>query len=262
MPDFRAARAPRRDVRHRRRPLRDRIVARDEPGRPEGVAEEAGLEMVIVCGHNMGDIFRRNASTSACTSCRARGGRRRAGRRRVHVRSGHARLTNETQGKTYEPVPLSPKEDEIRRAAASSRSAAASSRVGRRRAPAIDWPDPTARADDDDRADRLGASRRQGSAADVRPGDDAARLRRSAAGVGRHRAVRDPHLQPDHRRQHDLSAAGGDRQRSLRLHRKSDDDDKQTASAASSRGCTASRSRTTRRRATASSTSIFPSRGW
>ena len=29
----------------------------------------------------------------------------------------------------------------------------------------------------------------------------------------------DPHLQPDHRRQHDLSAAGGDRQRSLRLHR-------------------------------------------
>ena len=34
------------------------------------------------------------------------------------------------------------------------------------------------------------------------------------------------------------------------------------ASDASSRGCTASRSRTTRRRATASSISIFPSRGW
>src|SRR5689334_21146417 len=27
----------------------------------KGVAEEAGLEMVVVCGSNMGDIFRRNA---------------------------------------------------------------------------------------------------------------------------------------------------------------------------------------------------------
>ena len=51
------------------------------------------------------------------------------------------------------------------------------------------------------------------------PGATLTRLRRSAAGVGRHRAVLDPHLQPDHRRQHDLSAPGGDRQRSLRLHR-------------------------------------------
>src|SRR4030095_11664547 len=31
------------------------------PAGLKGVAEEAGLEMVIVCGHNMGDIFRRNA---------------------------------------------------------------------------------------------------------------------------------------------------------------------------------------------------------
>ena len=36
------------------------------------------------------------------------------------------RLTNVTQAKTYEPLPLTPKEDEIRRTAASSRSAAAS----------------------------------------------------------------------------------------------------------------------------------------
>ena len=50
-------------------------------------------------------------------------------------------------------------------------------------------------------------------------GRDAARLRRPAAGVGRHGAVRDPHLQSDHRRRRHLSAAGGDRQRSLRLHR-------------------------------------------
>src|SRR5258708_20975020 len=31
------------------------------PAGLKGVAEEAGLELVIVCGGNMGDIFRRNA---------------------------------------------------------------------------------------------------------------------------------------------------------------------------------------------------------
>ena len=31
------------------------------PAGLKAVAEEAGLEMVIVCGQNMGDIFRRNA---------------------------------------------------------------------------------------------------------------------------------------------------------------------------------------------------------
>ncbi len=31
------------------------------PAGLKGIAEEAGLEMVVVCGHNMGDIFRRNA---------------------------------------------------------------------------------------------------------------------------------------------------------------------------------------------------------
>src|SRR2546426_6620286 len=31
------------------------------PAGLKAIAEEAGFEMVIVCGHNMGDIFRRNA---------------------------------------------------------------------------------------------------------------------------------------------------------------------------------------------------------
>ena len=31
------------------------------PAGLKAVAEEAGLEMVVVCGNNMGDIFRRNA---------------------------------------------------------------------------------------------------------------------------------------------------------------------------------------------------------
>ena len=128
------------------------------------------------------------------------------------------RLTNVTQGKTYEPVPLTPKEDEIRRSGGIFAVGRREFRPSVERAPRIDWPDAEQRAaHDDDRADRLGASRRQDRRGRARR--DAARLRRSAAGVGRHGAVRDPHLQPDHRRQHDLSAAGGDRQRSLRLHR-------------------------------------------
>jgi len=86
------------------------------PAGLKGVAEEVGLEMVIVCGHNMGDIFRRNAFNLG-----------------LHVvQSPEAvadatdddemtfdpvtrQLANVTRGKTYEPVPLSAKEEEIRR---------------------------------------------------------------------------------------------------------------------------------------------------
>ena len=118
LPDarFPRARAPRRDVRHRRRSVRDRIVARDEPGRAQGVAEEVGLEMVIVCGHNMGDIFRRNAlnlGLQVVQSPEAVADARDGDEFSFDPQS--RRLTNETQGKTYEPVPLTPKEDEIRR---------------------------------------------------------------------------------------------------------------------------------------------------
>src|SRR6187551_1569872 len=78
------------------------------PAGLKGVAEEAGLQMVIVCGHNMGDIFRRNSFNLG-----------------LHVvQSPEAvadaddgdqfsfdpvtrRLTNMTRGRTYDPVPLS-----------------------------------------------------------------------------------------------------------------------------------------------------------
>ena len=58
------------------------------PAGLKGVAEEAGLEMVIVCGNNMGDIFRRNAlNLGPPRGAEPRGRRRRARRRRVRVRS-------------------------------------------------------------------------------------------------------------------------------------------------------------------------------
>ena len=86
------------------------------PAGLKGIADEAGLEMVIVCGRNMGDIFRRNALNLG-----------------LHVvqspeavddaRDGDEftfdpetrQLTNVTQNRTYDPVPLTPKEDELRK---------------------------------------------------------------------------------------------------------------------------------------------------
>ena len=86
------------------------------PAGLKGIADEAGLEMVIVCGANMGDIFRRNALNLG-----------------LHVvQSPEAvadaqdgddftfdpvsrQIVNVTQGKTYDPLPLTAKEDEIRR---------------------------------------------------------------------------------------------------------------------------------------------------
>src|SRR4026209_926899 len=112
------------------------------PAGLKGVAEEAGLQMVIVCGHNMGDIFRRNSFNLG-----------------LHVVQSPAavadaddgdqfsfdpvtrRLTNMTRGRTYDPVPLSDKEEDIRRGGGIFE-------VGRREfkssvvsTPSIDWPD-------------------------------------------------------------------------------------------------------------------------
>src|SRR5678815_982967 len=113
------------------------------PAGLKGIAEEAGLEMVIVCGRNIGDIFRRNAlnlglqvvqSPEAVADARDED--------EFSFEPQSRRLTNETQGKTYEPVPLSPKEDEIRQTggifAAGRREFKASVDV----APRVEWPDP------------------------------------------------------------------------------------------------------------------------
>jgi 3-isopropylmalate/(R)-2-methylmalate dehydratase large subunit len=113
------------------------------PAGLKGVAEEVGREMVVVAGANMGDIFRRNALNLG-----------------LHVvqspeavedaRDGDAfsfdpetrALTNVTQAKTYNPLPLTPKENEIRRSggivAAGRREFTASLDA----VPTIIWPDP------------------------------------------------------------------------------------------------------------------------
>ena len=86
------------------------------PAGLKGVAEEAGLEMVVVCGNNMGDIFRRNSFNLGLHVVQSP-------EAVADARDGDAfsfdpvtrQLTNVTQGKTYQPVPLSAKEEEIRR---------------------------------------------------------------------------------------------------------------------------------------------------
>jgi 3-isopropylmalate/(R)-2-methylmalate dehydratase large subunit len=86
------------------------------PAGLKGVAEEAGLQMVIVCGQNMGDIFRRNSfnlglqviqSPEAVTDAQDND--------ELSFDPVSRQLKNLTRGKIYEPVPLSPKEEEIRR---------------------------------------------------------------------------------------------------------------------------------------------------
>jgi 3-isopropylmalate/(R)-2-methylmalate dehydratase large subunit len=113
------------------------------PAGLKGIGEEAGRELVVVCGNGMGDIFRRNAlnlglhvAQSPEAVADARDGDRFAFEPRTRA------LTNETQAKSYVPVPLSPKEEEIR-------SGGGIFAVGRRefresvgRPPEIVWPDP------------------------------------------------------------------------------------------------------------------------
>ena len=144
------------------------------PAGLKGVAEEVGLELVVVCGHNMGDIFRRNSFNLG-----------------LHVVQSPEAVADAQDGDefSFDPVTraaaqrdagqdlragaaLARRKRRSAAAAASSRSAGASSARRSMTAPAIDWPDAERRArHDDDRADRLGAPRRQGpDAADLKPG--------------------------------------------------------------------------------------------
>ena len=113
------------------------------PAGLKGVAEEAGLEMVVVCSDNMGDIFRRNAFNLGLQVVQCP-------EAVVDARDGDAfaydpvsrQLVNETQGKTYVPAPLTPKEDEIRRSGGIFAMGRREFCDSVRTAPAIVWPDP------------------------------------------------------------------------------------------------------------------------
>src|SRR5919109_1234536 len=86
------------------------------PAGLKGVAEEAGLQLVIVCGNNMGDIFRRNSFNLGLHVVQSP-------EAVADAQDGDEfsfdpvtrQLRNETQQKAYTPIPLTDKEEEIRR---------------------------------------------------------------------------------------------------------------------------------------------------
>ena len=190
------------------------------PAGLKAIADEVGLEMVIVCGNNMGDIFRRNALNLGLQVVQSPGGgRRRERRRRVQLRAAVAAADERDAGQDLRPGAAQRegrRDPPDRRHLRGRPPRVQGGRSRRRRASSGRIEQQARRMTSTEqivwahRVDKIGRGRAR---------RDAARLRRPAAGVGRHRAVFDPHLQPDHRRQHDLSAPGGDRQRSLRLHR-------------------------------------------
>ena len=112
------------------------------PAGLKGVAEEAGLELVVVCGHNMGDIFRRNSFNLGLHVAQSP-------EAVADAQDGDAfsfdpvtrQLTNLTRGRTYEPVPLSPKEDEIRRGGGIFAVGRREFRASVITKPSVDWPD-------------------------------------------------------------------------------------------------------------------------
>src|SRR5438093_6969389 len=77
------------------------------PAGLKGVAEEVGLEMVVVCANNMGDIFRRNALNLGLHVVQSPEAVADAQEGDVFwFDPATRRLENETRGKTYDPVPL------------------------------------------------------------------------------------------------------------------------------------------------------------
>lgn len=86
------------------------------PAGLKGVAEEVGLEMVIICGENMGDIFRRNSFNLGlhvvqCPEAVADA----EDDDEFRFNTATREIENLTRGKRYEAKPLSAKEEEIRR---------------------------------------------------------------------------------------------------------------------------------------------------
>src|SRR5213596_511554 len=140
------------------------------PAGLKGVADEAGLEMVIVCGAAMGDIFRRNALNLGLTVIQSREAVEDAQEGDAFSFDPKTRkLTNETRGKTYEPAALSPQEEEIRRSGGIIKIGRREFADSVRRAPDVRWPD-AAMARRLTSAEQILWAHRVDKDAEVRPG--------------------------------------------------------------------------------------------
>ncbi len=112
------------------------------PAGLKAVAEEVDAEMVIVCGDNMGDIFRRNALNLGLHVAQCK-------QAVLDAQDGDMfafdpesrRLTNVTQDKSYTPEPLTEKEEEIRRSGGVFAVGRREFRRSVETPPHIEWPD-------------------------------------------------------------------------------------------------------------------------
>jgi 3-isopropylmalate/(R)-2-methylmalate dehydratase large subunit len=112
------------------------------PAGLKAVAEEAGLEMVVICGRNMGDIFRRNAFNLGLHVVQSPEAVDDAQDGDEFTFDPDTReIANVTRGRTYTPVPLAAKEDEIRRTGGIFAVGRREVRASIEQPPAIDWPD-------------------------------------------------------------------------------------------------------------------------
>ena len=140
------------------------------PAGLKGIAEEAGLEMVVVCGANMGDIFRRNALNLGLHVVQSLEAVEDAADGDVLEFDVETRaLRNVTKRKDYQPKALTPKEDEIRKSGGIFAMGRREVAPARGRVPAVEFPDPIT-------ASRMTATEqilwahRVDKSADVRPG--------------------------------------------------------------------------------------------
>ena len=86
------------------------------PAGLKAIAEEVGRTLVIVCGDNMGDIFRRNALNLGLHVVQNRQAVDEAEDNDEFAFDPSTRvLTNVTRGAIYQPLPLTPTEEGIRR---------------------------------------------------------------------------------------------------------------------------------------------------
>jgi len=112
------------------------------PAGLKAVAEEVGLDLVIVCGDNMGDIFRRNSFNLGLHVVQCRAAVDDAQDEDVMTFDPVTRrLCNETRGTSYEPLALTAKEDEIRRSGGIYAVGRREFRAATTTPPRIEWPD-------------------------------------------------------------------------------------------------------------------------
>ncbi len=112
------------------------------PAGLKAIAEEVGLEMVVVCGNNMGDIFRRNAlnlGLQVVQSPEAVADAKDGDMFSFDPRS--RRLSNDTQGKTYDPLPLSAKQEQFRQTGGIFAAGRREFKASVETPPTITWPD-------------------------------------------------------------------------------------------------------------------------